>query len=143
MTSATPKPRAGEHTKGPWRIGYSDGSGSGENGEGIYIVAPNAYPVVRGGMDDWNIPKGIELEADARRIVACVNACEGIATTFLEHEVESGNPLTMIAELASLRERERELKKLLQECLDMSDNWPGVAYSYDLESRAKAALAND
>jgi hypothetical protein len=41
---------------------------------------------------------------------------------------------------AGTEELLRELTGVLTECLDMSDNWPSVAYSYDLMERAKAAL---
>lgn len=35
-----------------------------------------------------------------------------------------------------------QLAGLLKECLEMADNWPGIAYSYDLVIRAECALAN-
>ena len=34
-----------------------------------------------------------------------------------------------------------QLSGLLKECLELSDNWPGIAYAYDLEARIKSALA--
>ena len=39
------------------------------------------------------------------------------------------------------QERAETLRGLVVEMLDLSDNWPGVAYSYDLEQRARAAAA--
>ncbi len=109
MTIPNAKPRAGEHTKGPWKIGYSDGSGCGENGEGFYIVAPNSHPVVRGGLDDWGIPKGIDLEANARRIVAAVNAAEGLSIEFLEQCEPNKSTLDFAAQIDALAAQNREL----------------------------------
>lgn len=45
---------------------------------------------------------------------------------------------------ASLVEAQRkeieQLRALVREMLELADNWPGVAYTYDLESRAREAL---
>ena len=42
---------------------------------------------------------------------------------------------------ALLAERD-ELRKIATEMLELADNWPGVAYTADLERRARAALTN-
>jgi len=42
--------------------------------------------------------------------------------------------------LSQLEENDTALRALLNECLELSDNWPGIAYSHDLESRIRAAL---
>lgn len=67
-----------KHTKEPWRVGDRIKSGvlKGE------IVIEDQYGeciahVYEGGSDD---------EGDARRIVACVNACAGYTTELLEQE---------------------------------------------------------
>lgn len=73
------------HTPEPWAIGFSDGTGRGENGDGCWITAGDhaahkadaIVSVVPGGRDDWNVAKGPN-PANAARIVACVNACAGI-----------------------------------------------------------------
>lgn len=70
MTSATPKPRAGEHTAGPW---FLSGVGTVLAGKSRYIVGDN-----------------IELH-NARRIVACVNYCEGVDTMEIEQAPKDMN----------------------------------------------------
>ena len=64
-----------EHTPTPW---YFDGDGvySNEDCEG----APLAHVLSMGYDNDFR-------NIDARRIVACVNACRGIRTEALEHRV--------------------------------------------------------
>lgn len=69
-------------TKGPWKVGFSDGSGSDPE-EGIYILGNNgdevdAPPVVRGGKDDWSVPHGIENRADARLIAAAPELAQAL-----------------------------------------------------------------
>lgn len=61
-----------EHTPEPWRT-FKQGDSTG------WIVGR-----VDGG-DMFRIPAGYEdVGADARRIVACVNACAGLSTEALE-----------------------------------------------------------
>lgn len=64
-----------KHTKTPWKISATGG----------LIVPDNDNPIstiCRGfGRDDDDFPN---WEANARRIVACVNACEGMKTEELE-----------------------------------------------------------
>ncbi len=68
-----------EHTPEPWAVFMSNddekllGVGSAETGEGITDH--------RGGIWNWDDTQG---RANARRIVACVNACKGIPTEELE-----------------------------------------------------------
>jgi hypothetical protein len=58
-----------EHTPGPWHIEFE-----------CNVFGPNHRLVASAGgyqtnADDWH---RIENEANARRIITCVNACEGI-----------------------------------------------------------------
>jgi hypothetical protein len=61
-----------EHTKEPWRQEYSLIIGGGEDETNSFIVAK---------VDDWQNEIG---DANARRIVACVNACAGISAEALD-----------------------------------------------------------
>ena len=53
--------------------------------------------------------------------------------------------VTQLKRAAAIKEQmealNKELRAIVSECLDMSENWPGVAYSYDLEQRARELLA--
>lgn len=60
-------------TPGPWRIGYSDGSGQ------TYILAghaSNPATVIRGHSDDYGIPGGVLNPDDARLIAAAPDLLE-------------------------------------------------------------------
>ncbi|HEY4202077.1 MAG TPA: hypothetical protein VGM83_16100 [Devosiaceae bacterium] len=54
------------HTRGPWRLGYEDGSGSGPD---FYTITARNRPVVLGG-DGFGLPHGVRQAADARLIAA-------------------------------------------------------------------------
>lgn len=64
-----------KHTPGPWHVGRKVGN---------MIYARDGLDVIAecdSSIDD--VPRSVG-EANARRIVACVNACEGISTADLE-----------------------------------------------------------
>ena len=90
-----------QHSPEPWIIGYDDTSGDGReyaygydgkdddckdngrwDGHGACITSKNEA-VVRGG-DSFGCAYGVLKEEDANRLVACVNACEGIDIINLE-----------------------------------------------------------
>lgn len=96
-----------EHTKEPWRVGFDDGSGDS------YITScSDETVVVRGGTDDWGVSHGATDPANARRIVACVNACAGISTEFLE-SVPPRTVKKLIENSAELDRMERQRDLLL------------------------------
>lgn len=64
-----------EHTLEPWTIDRYDGSDK-------WITIPQ--PGVRVDYDDVDPD---EASANARRVIACVNACAGIPTEALEGEL--------------------------------------------------------
>ena len=68
------------HTKEPWHV--CDGLISSEKKEAIALVEHS-------GMNGPVSPTG---SANARRIVACVNACSGIETELLEDPEGRFNP---------------------------------------------------
>ena len=62
-----------KYTKGPWRIGAPPPNGEQTIGtnQGLMVAVATTG-------------SGIQTRANARRIVACVNACEGVDTELLE-----------------------------------------------------------
>ena len=92
--TATPKPRAGEHTKGPWKA-----------------VADTVHTLAGAQIADCSF--AVKAEANARRIVACVNALEGFTTAQLENR----------AFMDLLRERERELVEALTKLSNEAASW--------------------
>ena len=63
-----------EHTKDPWSVEADPNCDAA-----TLLDADGNDTILRGDYQDWWVTK-----ADARRIVACVNACKGIATETLE-----------------------------------------------------------
>ena len=63
-----------EHTKGPWIVSYSKFS---------EVRAENGAVIAR----CVKLTSLTNLEANARRIAACVNACEGVRTEHLENNL--------------------------------------------------------
>lgn len=76
------------HTPGPWQV-VEKGQGWGDSWREIWagnhaVVRPDGYYSSK--YDDYEFGVAIS-EPNARRIVACVNACEGIPTEALESGV--------------------------------------------------------
>lgn len=90
------------HTAEPWKVWGRTVSGQkgllieDRHGESIALVH-------EGGTND---------EADARRIVACVNACKGIPTDVLEHAANFG--AAGIQTIESVRKQRDELLALVE-----------------------------
>jgi hypothetical protein len=117
-----------EHSKVPWMTGY-DGHG------GMHLTAADGSHVGYLSLKG----KG-EQEANARRVVACVNAMEGVPT----EDVEAGVPKSTVRKLAAGN------AELLAACealdrLDCCDgysfpetDWPKL---WEALSLARAALA--
>src|SRR5262249_48837057 len=80
------------------------------------------------GTDEFNVP-GQETEANARRIVAAVNACEGLSTEALEQEV--------------VRDLRYALTALLDAAADLDAAIDGVTDQFDDErARLDAAVGS-
>lgn len=71
-----------QHTPGPWRAN-KDHFGAVRSEPGFSIKGSNSEGVNAIAFL-WSRDVEAEQEANARRIVACVNACEGISTEALE-----------------------------------------------------------
>lgn len=73
-----------------------------------------------------------QQEANARRIVACVNACAGLETEHLENQTMLGETLVkrfnlLKSEAAELTKQRDELLATLQGMIDISSDSQGVA----------------
>lgn len=64
-----------KHTPGPWKV---TGTGTIR-----YIDAPAGNGIMQEVAACMRVEYG-DMDANARRIVACVNACEGLSTDLLE-----------------------------------------------------------
>lgn len=94
-----------QHTPTPWTV------------EEVDYYDTHTHDII--GSDDVSIidgSNGLITEANARRIVACVNACEGIPTDYLE---SPDNEATQIAkrgyaEIIALRQQRDQLLAALK-----------------------------
>ncbi len=68
------------HTKEPWK------TGSSPDGKSVVFLVGDEPEHTLGPDENWI---DCNTAANARRIVACVNACRGIRTEALEHRVHA------------------------------------------------------
>jgi hypothetical protein len=109
-----------EHTKEPW---FTDG---------IDIMART------GEMSHAHVAQVNHNDEDARRIVACVNACEGIGTEFLEkYSVKEAGGLRRV----DLIEQRDQLLAALEQLCDSIQYIPLGAGPLQNLSAARAAIA--
>ena len=107
-----------KYTRGPWKT----------EGEGIHAI-------IRGGDATivavrHRLPADVH-EANARRIVACVNACEGISTDELEEIASTGGMLGPREDVARIAKQRDELLAALKDlvCYDSySTEYDGRIY---------------
>ena len=102
------------HTKGPWAVNYTKFS---------EVRAENGAVIAR----CVKLTSLTNLEANARRIVACVNACEGVRTEHLE------NNLPIVELVARYNEALREIEALKDEIKSQQDKIRGLADAQDSE----------
>ena len=103
-----------EHTKGPWAVNFTKFS---------EVRAENGAVIAR----CVKLTSLTNLEANARRIVACVNACEGVSTKHLENNLP-------IRELVTRHnEALREIEALKDEIKSQQDKIRGLASAQDSE----------
>lgn len=94
------------HTPEPWMVDPDDRPGYEWNNHIVSATDPNQTICF---MTHDNTPENIEGEANARRIVACVNACKGIKTESLEMNV-----LSWITDETGENPLQRERDELLE-----------------------------
>jgi hypothetical protein len=107
------------HTPEPWRVE--------EDEDGVFVAGPYGY---RGNPDDFRViiedaaadPDDPEIMANARRIVACVNACAGIPTEALENDGINA-VLAITDKLLAIIEAAAENTYDNEELLQVKDAW--------------------
>lgn len=125
-----------KHTKEPWSI--EDGE-QGTNS--FYVLGPDRTAAVAKVMNYKLLGIGRD---NARRIVACVNACAGIPTDDLEASPDHG--LFHLAEFSNHLVLQRdELLAVLGEALEALDSArgninPERGYADELEAEISAAI---
>lgn len=117
-----------EHTKGPWAVNFTKFS---------EVRAENGAVIAR----CLKLTSLTNLEANARRIVACVNACEGVSTKHLENNLPIRELVTRYSEV--LREIEAlkaeraglvdDINALKDEIQSQRDKILGLASAQDSE----------
>lgn len=126
------------HTKEPWSLGEEDRHGDTPINAADWRSLALVVTHMHGGEDQC--PEGL---ANARRIVACVNACAGIPTDTLELV-----PSFERAGIKTIREIEQQRDELLSALKDVMlwiNNWtPDFTYDPDWpidRDRADSAIA--
>lgn len=115
-----------EHTPEPWIIRRGDWSTHATLITTAKRRRNKTVPIAEVDTDGFNKEFGDEQKANARRIVACVNACAGVSNGELAMT-------TMSAVLARMNEAEQQrdellaalvnAKESLERCYDVTD-WP-------------------
>ena len=96
-----------KHTKGPWKYEKELSARSGE-----WLISVDAGACWRGNPIAETRPATGDEAANARRIVACVNACEGIPTEKLDEIAHCIGMRTDVL-IEQLKQRD-ELAKAMQ-----------------------------
>lgn len=99
-----------EHTPERWQFN-AFGSRGGDGPSHFRIWAGD---ITNGGAIANTVAYGRTDEANARRIVACVNACKGIATETLEKGSLNRDAADMLAIATSMADRLAEAERLLR-----------------------------
>ena len=104
-------------TSEPWVVGNADGllfgKKQGNGTEPIGFVFGPSLPE--------RSEVGMRAIANARRIVACVNACEGISTDELEEIASTGGMLGPREDVARIAKQRDELLEALEEMVRTFD----------------------
>lgn len=64
-----------------------------------------------------------------------------VSVTSAKHAMLELPPMNIESSVAERAMSDEQLKSLLAECLEVAENWPGVAYTDDLRQRITAAIA--
>lgn len=98
-----------QHTQEPWRVELVNHA-LGDTGDYEGFVEIRAGDAKRPMIEIWD--DSDEAEANARRIVACVNACAGIDTELLG--IIADNDKTLAGVIAELEKQRDELLEVFQ-----------------------------
>lgn len=110
-----------EHTKEPWHVG--DAFMVGE-----LVGGNDVFPVYQGEAGEDDLLAFAFSTEDARRIVACVNACAGIPTELIE---QGGFAAVPVATHREVKQQRDELLAALKESQEFMEYcWRDVQMSY-------------
>ena len=116
-----------KHTPEPWKISHDDSTEewsivTNQHGSIIANVNEETGPELVGYAPVVRKMPGIE---NARRIVACVNACAGVRTEALEHRAHLLKAVD--DDIAQLTAQRDQLLVALQGMIDITNDSQGVA----------------
>lgn len=121
------EPMQERYTKEPWR------------NDSFAIYDADNRMILQIGISADRCFKTSEMEANARRIVACVNSCKGLRTEFIEkHLVNHGFPL--LATNDQLTQQRDELLAALTELLHRAENFHACDVKFSDFEVAKVAM---
>ncbi len=104
-----------EHTKEPWAIDPDDRLGMEWNNHIVSVANPDRTICF---MSHDGTAENIEFQANARRIVYCVNACAGMTTEEIEADIVVGGYRALLAcsdsVIATLEQQVAELVEALE-----------------------------
>lgn len=103
-----------DHTKEPWLCDKRT----------VYALNKNGFDIFSAVVQDCRTSNS-EMEENARRIVACVNACEGIST----ENLEDNKPIIELANDYNAVLKQRDI--LLDVLRKTADDLAYVAYNID------------
>ena len=125
-----------KYTPEPWR--------AFNNGEGVVGVGTDHSDVCWTRIEEggWlNSDRTIDTDYEnARRIVACVNACEGIPTYQLTGE--DGNPVILGDMIDLLRNQRDTLLPICEELRESAEYWSEYDVPLGIVERLTAAIAS-
>jgi hypothetical protein len=121
------------HTKEPWAQHVDEP-------DAIVAVA-NPHESLLTVDGDYGMAKLYNVE-DARRIVACVNACAGIPTEQLEQSHRNHAVTHLVEEIARLTKQRDELVKALKDLMNTLTDGPDESDIARVFTKARAALAS-
>ncbi len=138
-----------KHTPGPWDV---ERAPQNESYDRAYIIEcnPLLYSPQQGRRIAIVHGRSMEnAEANARRIVACVNACEGISTEVLEGTTAEklGPHLTGIRPTLDLMRQRDELLAFVERFAAFDGKYHGgermdaIDYKFNVENMQKEARA--
>ena len=78
----------GEHTPGPWRVGFEDGTGGVEKESGAWIIGVEDEIVVAGGNHD-GLKYGVPDEDNAKLIAAAPELLEAAKRAYAYFQIQA------------------------------------------------------
>jgi len=115
-----------QHTPGPWVVGTVS--------EGVFVSGADRSVIAK------MLPDGPNKEADARRIVACVNALQGVPTEELEEAASFGIKDVRVGNLFSAS---MELQRQLSDMTNQRDQARTDAATWEARAVKEASRAHD